>query len=70
MDGSGRSIVIDTVPTWHERSATVHHNNAECYLGGKIRQAKRLEGTGDKPLCAACGQLNNTVALRRNRRKR
>lgn len=70
MDESGRSTPIDPVATWHERGAKVHHNNAECYLGNKIRRAKRREGSGDKPLCAACGQLNSTVELRRNRAKR
>jgi len=42
---------------WHARWRKVHHDNSRCSQGKRV--AKRVEGTGQKPLCQECGRLNN-----------
>ena len=43
---------------WHSIKAQVHHNNTECYAGNNIESKNRRQGTGGKPLCQACAELN------------
>lgn len=48
------------VAPWHARNTKVHHDNTDCYVGNKILSLRRLEGTGNKPLCTSCAQLNRS----------
>ena len=43
---------------WHSIKADVHHNNTECNNGKNIQPEDRRAGTGDKPLCEECSNLN------------
>lgn len=45
---------------WHSKKeeAKVHHNNTKCTEGNNIESYNRKEGTGGKPLCHHCAQLN------------
>ena len=40
---------------WHSSEAKVHHDNARCTQGKRV--TKRVEGTGEKPLCQECARL-------------
>ena len=42
---------------WHSPDEAVYHDNSKCESGSKIT-AKRLEGTGQKPLCPKCAELD------------
>ena len=35
----------------------VYHDNSECAAGGRIRSEDRQPGTGDRPRCDECVQL-------------
>ena len=45
---------------WHSTrpDADVHHNNTKCTEGNNIEQRYLRAGTGGKPLCKHCAQLN------------
>lgn len=43
---------------WHSKKSSTYHNNTACSVGKKIRRENRREGTGGKPLCQECAQLN------------
>ena len=44
---------------FHIPSDVVHHNNAKCEEGKKVRVAKnRIDTDGGKPLCPDCQKLN------------
>jgi hypothetical protein len=43
---------------WHSIKQTVHHDNTECNTGNNIERENRREGTGGKPLCKECADLN------------
>lgn len=43
---------------WHSIKANVHHNNSNCNTGNNIEKENLRTGTGGKPLCAECADLN------------
>ncbi|MDT7541682.1 MAG: hypothetical protein QOE33_1586 [Acidobacteriota bacterium] len=43
---------------WHSIKQSVHHNNTECNTGNNIEQENLRSGTGGKPLCKECADLN------------
>ena len=43
---------------WHSVKQSVHHNNTECNPGNSIDRENVRSGTGGKPLCWRCAQLN------------
>ena len=43
---------------WHSVKEQVHHNNTTCTEGNNIERENRRDGTGGKPLCQHCAQLN------------
>ena len=43
---------------WHSIKQPHHHNNTECNTGNNIEKENRREGTGGKPLCKECADLN------------
>jgi hypothetical protein len=54
-------MISPQLSNWHSDIPTlpkVYHNNVECWAGMKIPVTHRLEGTGDKQLCAECAMLN------------
>lgn len=46
------------VNPWHSTLQNVHHNNSNCNTGNNIERENRREGTGNKPLCKECADLN------------
>lgn len=43
---------------WHSEKSGVHHNNSECNTGNNIERENIRQGTGGKPLCSECSDLN------------
>jgi hypothetical protein len=43
---------------WHSIKQSIHHNNTECNTGNNIEAENYRAGTGDKPLCKECADLN------------
>ena len=43
---------------WHSSKQNVHHNNSNCNTGKNIDQENIRYGTGYKPLCKECADLN------------
>lgn len=43
---------------WHSIKSDVHHDNTNCNTGDNIESENRREGTGGKPLCSECAELN------------
>ena len=43
---------------WHSIKSDVHHNDTECNTGNNIESENRRQGTGNKPLCRECANLN------------
>lgn len=46
---------------WHSVKTTdkpVHHDNTSCTEGNNIEKENRREGTGSRPLCNRCGELD------------
>jgi len=43
---------------WHSIKQTVHHDNTTCTEGNNIERENRRSGTGGKPLCSHCQQLD------------
>jgi hypothetical protein len=44
---------------WHSIKQNVHHDNTNCNEGNNIESENRREGTGGKPLCKACADLDS-----------
>jgi hypothetical protein len=53
---SGRTM--KTSP-WHSIKQPVHHDNTNCNEGNNIETENRRDGTGGKPLCKACADLDS-----------
>jgi hypothetical protein len=53
----GELDVPRTFP-WHAATSDVYHNNSDCKTGRGVAQEERLSGTGGKPLCRECTELN------------
>lgn len=49
---------MPTRPAWHSIKQTVHHNNTNCNTGNNIETENIRAGTGLKPLCKECADLN------------
>lgn len=47
------------VDAWHSIKRQVHHNNSNCNTGNNIEAENRRSGTGGKPLCEECKDLNS-----------
>ena len=45
---------------WHSVNSEVYHNNPNCQTGSSMNPENMQRGTGDKPLCGECEQLNNS----------
>jgi hypothetical protein len=43
---------------WHSDKSTVHHDNTSCTEGNNIERENRKAGTGGKPLCTHCADLD------------
>lgn len=43
---------------WHSIKQTVHHDNTECNTGNNIERENLRQGTGNKPLCKECADLD------------
>lgn len=43
---------------WHSIKQSVHHNNTACNTGNNIERENLRQGTGGKPLCRECADLN------------
>lgn len=43
---------------WHSIYSGVHHDNTECNTGNNIERENLQPGTGNKPLCSECRDLN------------
>jgi hypothetical protein len=44
---------------WHSANSAVYHNNPNCQTGNSLGPENVRQGTGGKPLCGECEQLNN-----------
>jgi hypothetical protein len=49
---------MPTVNPWHSTKQFIHHNHTECQSGKQVKPEDRRPGTGGKPLCSECVQLN------------
>ena len=49
---------MPTVSAFHSVKEPHHHNNSKCGPGSEIPKHNRLPGTGGKPLCKDCADLN------------
>ena len=54
---SARSDMKAAQP-WHSLKQNVHHDNTECQEGKSIAPTDLREGTGGRPACERCVQLN------------
>jgi hypothetical protein len=45
------------IPAW-EKGKEVHHNNNRCTVGNNIESHNRVSGSGGRPLCQDCADLN------------
>ena len=43
---------------WHSIKEGVHHDNTKCGPGSEIPAHNRQSGTGGKPLCKDCADLD------------
>ena len=46
---------------WHskkENTPNVYHNNDKCTEGNNIESYNVVQGTGGRPLCKNCAELN------------
>jgi hypothetical protein len=43
---------------WHSIKADVHHDNTNCNTGNNIETENIRQGTGGKPLCKDCSELD------------
>lgn len=46
------------VSPWHSIKAPVHHDNTSCNTGNNIEKENLRPGTGGKPICHECADLN------------
>ena len=49
---------MPTTSPWHSSEDPVYHNNTNCDAGISIVDDDLMEGTGGKPLCPECADLN------------
>lgn len=52
-------ITMPKASPWHSIKAPVHHNNTSCNTGNNIERENLRSGTGGKPLCQECANLNS-----------
>ncbi|HEY1294691.1 MAG TPA: hypothetical protein VGJ60_16560 [Chloroflexota bacterium] len=43
---------------WHSVLQYVHHDNTNCNTGNNIERENLRQGTGGKPLCRECADLD------------
>jgi hypothetical protein len=43
---------------WHSIKQNVHHDNTNCNTGNNIEKENLRSGTGNKPLCSECAELD------------
>ena len=46
------------VAPWHSVKENHHHDNTRCGPGSEIPGHNRVAGSGGKPLCRDCAQLD------------
>jgi hypothetical protein len=46
------------VSAWHSIKQQKHHDNNACTEGNNIESENRRDGTGGKPKCDRCKELN------------
>jgi hypothetical protein len=51
-------ITLPKTDPWYSILSDVHHNNTNCNTGNNIESENRREGTGNRPLCQECADLN------------
>jgi hypothetical protein len=44
---------------WNSVKQNVHHDNTACTEGNNIEPVNRRDGTGGKPLCHRCKELDD-----------
>ena len=44
---------------WHSIKRQIHHDNTNCNTGNNIEPENLRYGTGGKPLCSECDDLNS-----------
>jgi hypothetical protein len=51
---------MPTTSPWHSKRSgeTVHHDNTRCTEGNNIESYYRAPGTGGRPLCKHCADLD------------
>lgn len=47
--------------SWHSVKQDVHHTNSKCNTASKIELEDLQEGTGGKPLCQECANLDKAA---------
>jgi hypothetical protein len=53
-----KAVPMPKAAPWHSIKQPVHHNNTACTEGNNIERENYREGTGGKPLCQRCAELN------------
>jgi hypothetical protein len=43
---------------WHSTKQVVYHDNTECSTGNNIESENLAQGTGGKPKCRECANLD------------
>jgi hypothetical protein len=58
MIGVRRCADMPRTSPWHSDKEGHHHDNTKCEAGSRILPHNRIPGTGGKPLCMICAQLD------------
>jgi hypothetical protein len=57
----GREVNLMKTNPWHSKKETdrkVYHDNTDCTEGNNIEKENRQSGTGGRPRCEHCSQLD------------
>jgi len=46
------------ISPWHSVKQSVHHDNTNCNTGNNIEKENLRSGTGGKPKCKECANLD------------
>jgi hypothetical protein len=50
--------IMPKVSPWYSIKQNVHHDNTNCNTGNNIEKENLRSGTGGKPLCQECADLD------------
>lgn len=53
----GGNVMSKTSP-WHSVKQSVYHDNTNCNTGNNIEKENLRQGTGGKPKCKECSDLD------------